>query len=45
MPTLRIALAQVNPTVGDLAGNAATGARVDPRGRRAPAPTWSRSRR
>ncbi|MCW6005809.1 NAD+ synthase [Micromonospora sp. CPCC 205371] len=24
MPTLRIALAQVNPTVGDLAGNAAT---------------------
>ena len=34
MPTLRLALAQVNPTVGDLAGNAGIVRRLDPRGRR-----------
>ena len=45
MAQLRLALAQVNPTVGDLDGNAALVLQLVGAGRRPAAPTWSPSPR
>ena len=45
VPQLRIALAQIDHTVGDLAGNAARVLGASPARRPRPARTWSRSPR